>query len=128
MLTHEPKSMKDSLATYEANGLLDLIPEFIIYVNKRTPEIDAVIAPHLARHPNIKVLGDANNYGILRGMNFLTGNASNPYFLFLERDFQLIEPAACVYEQLTAGVDMVKAGKAHVVRYRHRRKAGRPNW
>jgi len=128
MLTHEPKSMKDSLATYEANGLLDLIPEFIIYVNKRTPEIDAVIAPHLAKHANIKVLGDANNYGILRGMNFLTGNASNPYFLFLERDFQLIEPAACVYEQLTAGVEMVKAGKAHVVRYRHRRKAGRPNW
>ena len=30
MLTHEPRSMADSLATYEANGLFDAVPEFLV--------------------------------------------------------------------------------------------------
>jgi hypothetical protein len=128
MLTHEPRSMADSLATYEANGLFDLVAEFLIYINKRRPEIDDAIAPYARRHANIRVLGDELNHGILQGMLFLTGNASQPYFLFLERDFQLIEPAHCVAEQLNAGVRMIKEARAHVVRYRHRRKPGRPNW
>jgi hypothetical protein len=73
-------------------------------------------------------MGDGNNYGIARGMSFLTGNATRPYFLFLERDFQLIEPSTCVYEQLTSGIDIIKKQKAHVVRYRHKLHPGRPNW
>lgn len=128
MLTHEPRSMADSLATYEANGFFDLVPEFMIYINKRRPEIDAAIEPYLKRHANIRVLGDETNYGILRAMVMLTGNASHPYFLFLERDFQLVSPATCVSEQLEAGVAMLKMKKADVVRYRHRVRAGRPNW
>lgn len=48
--------------------------------------------------------------------------------MFLERDFWLIEPATCVYEQLAAGVAMLEGGAADVVRYRHRYHAGRPNW
>ena len=36
-------------------------------------------------------MGTADNVGIVRGMTALTGNASNPHVLFLERDFQLIE-------------------------------------
>jgi hypothetical protein len=129
VLTHEPRSLRDSLATYEANGLFGLTNEFLIYVNGRKPEIDAEIAPYVKKYPKtVRIMGDAGNHGILRGMNWLTGNSSNPYFLFLERDFQLIEPATCVYEQLTAGVEMVKAKTAHVVRYRSRRHAGHPNW
>jgi hypothetical protein len=105
------------------------VEDFMIYINGRKPEIDAEIAPYLKKYPNkIRVLGDANNYGILRGMIALTNNATRPYFLFLERDFQLIEPDTCVYEQLTAGLKLIKEGTAHVVKYRHRRKAGRPNW
>ena len=121
--------MGDSLKTYEANGFFDLVPEFMVYVNKRTPEIDAVLAPYVKKYaPKFRVMGDATNVGIARGMIYLTGNATKPYFLFLERDFQLIEPDTCVYEQLRAGVELIQAGKAHVVRYRHRRKPGRPNW
>jgi hypothetical protein len=129
MLTHEPKSMSDSLATYEKYGFFDIIPEFLVYINKRTEAIDQALKPYVEKYPGVvKVLGDANNYGILRGMNFLTGNASNPYFLFLERDFQLVEPATCVYEQLTTGIKMIQKNTAQVVRYRHKKKAGRPNW
>lgn len=129
MLTHEPHSMRDTLETYERLGLFDVAQEFLVYINKRRPEVDDVLVPYLTKYgTKIKVMGDANNYGIARGIMFLTGNASNEYFLFLERDFQLIEPAPCIFEQLTAGIKMVEAGTADVVRYRHRHKPGRPNW
>lgn len=129
MLTHEPRSMRDTLATYEKWGLFEVVAEFLVYINKRRPEVDDVIKPYVDRYPNkIRVMGDAHNYGIARGITFLTGNATKPYFLFLERDFQLIEPAQCVIEEIETGVKMIKAGTAHVVRYRHRKRAGRPNW
>lgn len=129
MLTHEPRSMRDSLATYEALGLFDVVDEFLVYVNKRTPPVDEVLAPYAKKYaPRFKVMGDAHNYGIARGINFLTGNASNPFILFLERDFQLIEPATCIAEQLAAGVKLIRSKAADVVRYRHRKHPGRPNW
>lgn len=128
MLTHEPKSMADSLATYEKLGLFEVFSEFLVYVNKRRPEVDAVLDPYVAKYKSVKVMGDANNYGIARGMSFLTGNSSNPFFLFLERDFQLVEPATCVYEEIDAGRKLLEQKTAHVIRYRHRRHPGRPNW
>ena len=66
--------------------------------------------------------------GILSGILALTKNATKPYFLFLERDFQLIQPAHCVHEQLSAGLRLLKSGKVHALRYRDRRQPGRPNW
>lgn len=129
LLTHEPKSMRDSLATYEAMGLFDVVGEFLIYVNKRRPEVDVELDPYVKKYPGkVRVMGDDKNYGIARAMTFLTGNASQPYFLFLERDFQLIEPSTCVYDQLTSGIELIKQKKAHVVRYRHKLHPGRPNW
>ena len=115
--------MRDSLATYEANGFFDLIAEFIVYINARTPEIDAELAPYQEKYgpTKFRVMGDKNNYGILRAMNWMVGNATKPYFLFLERDFQLIEPATCVHEQLSGGYYLIEEGKADVVRYRSRR-------
>ena len=129
LLTHEPKSMRDSLATYEAMGLFDVVSEFLVYVNKRRPEVDIELEPYVKKYPGVvRVMGDEHNYGIARAMSFLTGNASQPYFLFLERDFQLIEPSTCVYEQLVSGIEIIKKKKAHVVRYRHKLHPGRPNW
>jgi len=129
LLTHEPRSFRDSMNTYEKYGLFDVMDEFLIYINKRRPEVDAVADEFKKKYPDkIKVMGDAENHGIARGMIYLTGNASNPYFLFLERDFQLIEPATCVVEQVMQGIDLLEKDVAHVVRYRHRQHPGRPNW
>ena len=129
MLTHEPVATTATLATYEANDFFSVVDEFLVYMNNRHPALEALFTPLQAKYPGkIKILGDATNVGIARGIVYLTGNASNPNFMLLERDFRLIEPATCVYEQLTAGVEMVETGKIHVVRYRSRRHAGRPNW
>jgi hypothetical protein len=129
LLTHEPVSFRASMLTYKALGLFDVAIEFLIYANKRRPEIDAVAEEFRREYPDvIRVMGDAENHGIARGMTWLTGNATQPNFLFLERDFQLIEPGTCVAEQLSAGVALVESRRAHVVRFRHRKRPGRPNW
>jgi len=129
LLTHESRAFAESMKTYEALGLFDVVGEFLIYMNKRRPEMEAVAQIYKDKHPDIvRVLGDSENYGILKPMNWLTGNSSNEYFMFLERDFQLILPATCVAEQFNTGIALIKEGTAHVVRYRHRKKAGRPNW
>ena len=100
------------------------------YIFDRRPDVEAVIIPYIKKYGahKIRMIGDAQNHGIARGIVALTNNASNPYFLFMERDFQLIEPSTCIDEQLRAGIELLKHGEVHVVRYRSRRHAGRPNW
>lgn len=129
MLTHEPIAFAKSLVTYEKYGLFPMVSEFLIYMNSRTPSLEAVLQPYKDKYPNvIKVLGDGGNVGIAHGITYLTGNATNPYFMLLERDFWLVEPDTCVDEQLRAGIELIKTGAVHVVRYRHQKYAGRPNW
>jgi hypothetical protein len=129
MLTHEPVAFRLSLATYEEYGMFDVLDEFIIYMNGRNAVLEAVVAPYVAKYPSLfKIIGNDTNIGIARGMVALTNAAKNPYFLFMERDFWLVEPATCVSEQLLAGIELLKTQRVHVVRYRHRVKAGRPNW
>jgi len=128
LLTHEPVSFRSSMETYETFGLFDVLSEFTIYINKRRPEVEIVAQEFAKRHSCIRIMGTEENVGILNGMNYLVGNASQPYFMFLERDFQLVEPSTCVVEQLEAGVKMLEENRAHVMRYRHKKKAGRPNW
>jgi hypothetical protein len=98
---------------------------------RRRGRATSILMPNVPRRPLFPprpLAARRDNHGIARGIVALTNNASNPYFLFLERDFQLIEPDTCVYEQLAAGVELLRRGQVHVVRYRHRRHAGRPNW
>lgn len=129
MLTHEPVAFKLSLATYEEFGMFDVLDEFIIFMNGRNAGLEAVVAPYVQKYPGLfKLIGNETNIGIARGIVALTNAAKNPYFLFMERDFWLVEPATCVSEQLLAGIALLKTQSVHVVRYRHRVKAGRPNW
>ena len=129
LLTHEPRSFAESMASYERHGLFTSVREFLIYINNRNAETEAVAQGYIDRYPGLfKVLGTPANVGITHGMLALTAAATQPYFLFMERDFQLVEPATCVFEELRAGVDLIKSGEAQVVRYRHKWRAGRPNW
>jgi hypothetical protein len=129
ILTHEPVAFRASMASYEERGLFDLAVDFVVYLNQRSPALEAIVAEHAARHPGlIRVLGTAANVGIAAGVVELVRAAKQPHVLFLERDFWLVEPGACVVQQLLAGVALLATGRVHVVRYRHRVRAGRPNW
>ena len=53
------------MQTYEDLGLFDVVGEFTIYINKRRPEVDAVADEFAARHKAIRIMGTAENVGIL---------------------------------------------------------------
>jgi len=125
----ETRTFSDTLRTYEENGLLKRAAEVLVFVNKRDAGIDSVLKPYVERHgPRFKVLGNAKNHGITWAIDWLVGNATQPFLLFLEKDFHLIEPAECVREQMASGVRLIREDKAQVVRYRSRDRPGRPNW
>ena len=124
----ELATVQRTLETFQDNGLLSGVSQVLVYLNKRDAKLDSFFAPWVARTPNMRLMGDAQNYGILHAFNWLVGNATTPYFMFMEKDFRMIEPWECGFEELSAGVKLVKEGTAHVVKYRHRWRAGSPNW
>lgn len=42
ILTHEPVSFSDALATHEARGLFDIAPEVLIYVSRRDSDAGCI--------------------------------------------------------------------------------------
>lgn len=123
----EIETLRDTLRTYEVEGLLGRVGEFIIYINQQSRPMQTFLKPYTDKY-GVRVLGDGNNHGIAWGLTWLIGNSTKPYFLFLEKDFKLTSPWSCVAEQLLAGETLLRTGVAHVVRYRSRDKPGRPNW
>ena len=126
--SRELQTLEGTLQSYEKNGLLSGVSEFMVWMNKRDARLNDLLAPWAARFPAIRLMGNAENHGIVLAFNWMAGNASSPFFLFLEKDFRMIEPWDCGYERLAAGVQLLKDGTAHAVRYRHRWRAGSPNW
>jgi len=119
--------LRGTLATYEANGLLGGVKDFMVWVNGKTEASEALLQP-LVEKWGVRVMGSDKNAGQLEAINALVRAATQEHILFLEKDFRMIEPWTCGAEQLTAGVAMIEAGTAHMVRYRHRWRAGKPNW
>uniref|UniRef100_A0A0G4F942 Uncharacterized protein n=1 Tax=Chromera velia CCMP2878 TaxID=1169474 RepID=A0A0G4F942_9ALVE len=127
----------DTLQTYEVNGLLSQIPEMFVFFNSQTEAMvertNAFFSEYSKLYPsdtkfNVRLMGSDKNENILKPFNWMVGNATNPYFLFLEKDFKLIEPWTCVTEQLELGKTLLSENKAQVVRYRHRQRPGHPLW
>jgi hypothetical protein len=80
-------------------------------MNGRNPAMEEVAQRYVVKHPGkIRLMGDGSNRGIARAMVAMTEAAKGPYFLFMERDFQLVEPGTCVEEQLSAGVELLAGG------------------
>ena len=123
----EIKVLGGTLATYEANGLLGGVKDFMIWVNGKTEASEALLQP-LVHKWGVRLMGSDKNAGQLEAINALVRAATQENVLFLEKDFRLIEPWTCGAEQLSAGVSMLADGTAQMVRYRHRWRAGKPNW
>lgn len=83
------------------------VDETILYLNARNPEMEAVAEPFTKPPYNVRVMGDSHNYGIATALNWLFGNATNEYVLFLEKDFRLVESLDCVKSMLAEGVKML---------------------
>jgi hypothetical protein len=135
VLTHEAAAFAASLQTYEERGLLALVGEVVVFMNKRSRDMDEALAPFLRRWPGLFVVLDAgltpegapDNWSIAAAINTMVSAAGRRFFLLLERDFQLVEPDTCALEQLRAAEELLDAGEANVVRMRSRRFDGLPN-
>ena len=130
MLVYGSKELdvvRATLDTYERHGLFEGLDEMIIYMNAKDSALEAALQPYVEKHRALRTLGSTENVGILGAMNALVAAAQHPTFLFLEKDFKLIEPWTCASEQLRSGMQLLSNGTAQVVRFRHRWRAGKPN-
>lgn len=135
VLTHEAIAFAASLQTYEERGLLALINEVIVFMNKRSRAMDDALAPFARRWPGLFIVLDAgvtaegspDNWSVAAALNAMVLASKQRFFLLLERDFQLIEPDTCVIEQLRAAQELIGGGDANVVRMRSKLFEGQPN-
>ena len=125
---NELETLKYSMETWISNGFLTNAPEVLIYVNEITKEMDDYLEPYTREPFHFEILKSPSNDGILNGINWLMGNSTFDYFLFLEKDFRLVEPLSCVVDQISNGIRLINSNVANVVKYRSRFNAGRPNW
>ena len=59
-------------------------------MNGRNAMMEEVAQRYVVKHPGkIRLMGDGSNRGIARAMVAMTQAAKGPYFLFMERDFQV---------------------------------------
>lgn len=82
-----PKSLRNSMESWRAGGLLDIADERMIFLNSPTPEDVAI-----ARDFNFDIYTTEERDGnIMAGpsLAYLAGNTSSDYILFLEKDFVL---------------------------------------
>lgn len=114
------KTLKNTLKSYQKNGLLNLFDDITILFQE-VSEKDMALADKFG----IKHIGLKENIGIGKGIIKLLENAKYNYVLFLEHDWELVENKNTTHQRLKSGLEMLQKG-FHVVRYRSRKKPGYP--
>lgn len=114
------KTLKNTLASYRKNGLLELSDDITILFQEVSTE-----DKKLAKKFGIKYIGLQENIGIGKGISKLVENAKHETVLFLEHDWELIENQKTVSSQLQEGLNMLENGY-DIMRYRSRSNPGYP--
>jgi hypothetical protein len=112
------KTLTNTLTSYEKYGLWD--KERIIFFQERSTE-DINIATRFG----YESMGINKNIGIGPAIRRLAEEATGELFLFLENDWELVEPASNTIAQATV---FLGSYVADVVRLRHRQNPGHPLW
>jgi len=114
--------------SWKKNGLLDLVDEAIVYINARV-EGDPI--DQLAHEYGLKIIGTSENIGIGKAVTKLILEAKNQLIMFLEKDWEVVEPKQVIKKQLDMAKDLVlsnvNGSRADAVKLRSRNKAGYPN-
>ncbi len=115
------KTLRNTLSSYEKNKLLHLADERLIVVNNNS-KLDLIAAEF-----GFRLVATEKNSGFACIKDAVA--ASNcKIFIFLEEDFELIEPPGLTKDRIQAGMDLISRNIAQVVRYRSRHNGGEPNW
>lgn len=119
----QPRTLRNTLESYQRNGLLDLVDEKIIFFNECVAQDERI-----AEKYGFKILKAKRNIGIALPFKALVEASTCEHFLFLENDFLLIEPLKTVKQELSAAIELIDSDIADCVRLRHRWHYGDPNY
>merc|ERR1712137_93877 len=124
---NEGPALVHSIPTW-TKGFFQLFADVTIFVNDQVPSTVEAVKEAMPKDLDYRIMTTDTNRGITDPSNWMMGNATSDFFLFLEKDFRLAEPIGCVLDQLTAGHKLLTEQKARIVRYRSRYQAGFPDW
>jgi hypothetical protein len=117
---NSPEVLEETLKSYIRNGLFNLVSDITILFQEVTKEDKA-----LAKKYGIPFIGLDTNVGIGKAMQILAEQATEDYFLFLENDWQLIEPKETTKKRLIGSIDLLEENY-QCIRLRSRRAPGYP--
>ena len=103
-----PKSLRNSMESWRAGGLLDIVDERMIFLNSPTAE-DREIA---AEYDFDVYTTEEHNGNIMAGpsLAYLAGNTSADYILFMEKDFVLSSPRDTMMKEMFVGIQHLARG------------------
>lgn len=116
---HGYETLAVSLATYPAEGFLDLFNERVIFFPEITEQ-----GRQLADRFGFRAEGQAENRGIMDGFRGLTSTMASETVVLVENDCPLIEAAGEAQAQVERAVSLLEENRAIVVRLRSRRDPG----
>lgn len=120
---NSPKTLRNTLKSYQESGLLKLPGQVFIYFNGIS-----VTDVEIAKEFGIPYFGSAKNLGIAGGYGEMLRLVEKPYFLFLENDWEILPGNYhSVALQLKDGIKLLSKN-VEVVRLRSREHPGEPLW
>ncbi len=114
------KTLKNTLASYRKNGLLELSDDITILFQEVSTE-----DKKLAKKFGIQYIGLQENIGIGKGISKLIENATYDTILFLEHDWKLTENKDMLLDRIESGLALLQNG-FDIIRYRSRKNPGYP--
>lgn len=118
----QPRTLKNSLESYQRQGLLELADDKLIFLNECTAE-----DRRIAQKFGFTILDSKRNIGIAKAFQSLVKQATGRYFLFLENDFMLVEDRETCEQELIGAEEALESGIS-CVRLRHQHHYGDPNY
>lgn len=114
------ETLINTLNSYRDYGLDKLDDDKVIFFQEYTST-----DRQIARDYGYESFGSPENIGIAEAYKLLAAYATGEFFLFLENDWKLLEPASTA---IIDGWNILRLRLADIVRYRHSLDPGAPLW
>ena len=120
---NNPGNLNRTLKALAKSGLLTSFGDVTVLSQESHPK-----EIRLARTFGIEIIETKENIGIGPGYARLVDAAKSSFFLFLENDFECIEPAPVALTRMQNALDCLTHHGADAVKLRHRHHAGHPDY
>ena len=113
------ETLTKTLNSYASTGIKDVFDEAVIYFNSRSSSDDEIAGKF-----GWRAAGDDRNLGLLGGTAQLAKEMSGDILLMLQNDCPVCVDGEAAGSYLKKAINLIKSGKADIVRCRHRWNAG----